>query len=248
MAYVKDLGVEVNPDKWYVVGDSGTFYGGVDKAFNSEDEAIAWTGSKEFEDEFGGDDVVDWDVDQAMKGSDIIATYQTENVMQTVKIKAADGSIGECQVLKIGKNKIKLLHTESGKKYKLTKESFKHALLGEGSTGWCVVNKSGTPISGPHIYYSEAESISLLESNSGCAIKYIDHSPELKTEAKKDEVIDESSHHPSAAIWANQMIRVYDKDTNKQVDQGLVSKVTAESIFIATEEYNREKFEFLVLG
>lgn len=62
------------------------------------------------------------------------------------------------------------------------------------------------------------------------------------------EQLDESSMHPAAAIWPNQMVRVYEKNTNKQVDQGLVTKVNPGSIFIHTEEYKKDGYSFLVLA
>ena len=69
-------------------------------------------------------------------------------------------------------------------------------------------------------------------------------------EEKRDKpaVVEASNHHPAAAIWRNQMVSVYEKDTQTKIDTGLVTEVTSDEIAIGTERYGRDKFDFQILA
>jgi hypothetical protein len=86
--------------------------------------------------------------------------------------------------------------------------------------------------------------VDLIRDESGnLAEEFIDAVKRLYPKA-----IIEAVTTPAVAIWKNQMVRVFQKGTNKKVDTGLVQQVTAKSIFIGSEEYAKDGYDFMILG
>jgi hypothetical protein len=63
-----------------------------------------------------------------------------------------------------------------------------------------------------------------------------------------EKYVSESAHTPPAAIWRNQLVRVYEKGTNVQVDTGLVTEVSGTAIKVQGEEYAKDAYDFLVMA
>jgi hypothetical protein len=63
------------------------------------------------------------------------------------------------------------------------------------------------------------------------------------TEANTD-----SQHTPGPAIWRNQLVQVRKKNTNEQVDSGLVTMVDGEKVCIGENEYPKDQYSFMVLA
>lgn len=124
-AFVSDLGVDVDPDKFYVMSDAGTMYGGVENAFDDEASALNYA----MQDAEGFDP----DVDQVVKGSDIIAAYQAEsklvqeaNDMQTRAMIQALGSEAEASG-DLGE-KVAALILQAGKENRINASSYEGIL------------------------------------------------------------------------------------------------------------------------
>jgi hypothetical protein len=65
--YVKDLGVDVDPSKYYVVADSGAFHGGATTNFETEEEAAEWASKQP--------NINLADTDKVIKGEFLISAY-----------------------------------------------------------------------------------------------------------------------------------------------------------------------------
>lgn len=53
---------------------------------------------------------------------------------------------------------------------------------------------------------------------------------------------------PAPVVQRGQLVRVYEKNTNKQVDTGIVTEAGRDYIKIGDEQYQREQYSWLVLA
>jgi hypothetical protein len=64
----------------------------------------------------------------------------------------------------------------------------------------------------------------------------------------QESVVAEPSHMPFKSVWKNQFVQVIERGSQKRVDSGLVSEVTADAVFICGEKYEGDKYDFLTIG
>lgn len=107
--------------------------------------------------------------------------------METVVLKAKDGSTGKCQVLENANGNVKVKHIKSGKEYQLSESAYKQSLV-------------------------------------------------------------EAYTMPAVVVQVGQMVAVFEKNTNKKVDTGVVTKADRESVTICGESYDRDEYSWMVLA
>lgn len=79
-SFVQDLGVDVDPERFYVMSDSGAMWGGAENNFASEAEALHWVDEYNQVAADNSDFLIDLDdVDVIEKGSIILAAYMGES-------------------------------------------------------------------------------------------------------------------------------------------------------------------------
>jgi len=118
--FVPDLGVDVDPNKFYVMADSGAMYGGIENSFDTREAALVWV--EQYNSDFTNPfDMIDLDdVDEVIQGKDIIAVYSVaetpdgENYKTNESLFDEDREAGEgwCVVGKNGEPGAGLFNTE----------------------------------------------------------------------------------------------------------------------------------------
>jgi len=103
----------------------------------------------------------------------------------------------------------------------------------DGSTGVCkVLENKGGKVRVRHV--DSGKEYTLSEAS-------------FKKSLVKDQ-IDEAWTMPAPVVQRGQLVRVYEKNTNKQVDTGVVTEAGRDYIKIGEERYRRDQYSWLVLA
>lgn len=95
----------------------------------------------------------------------------------------------------------------------------------------------------------------ILESKDGkVRVQHVDSGKEytLSESAFNSSIVkeqmDEAWTMPAPVVQRGQLVRVYEKNTNKQVDTGVVTEAGRDYIKIGEEQYQRDQYSWLVLA